>query len=334
MREYGFELRLGAHLERAGLPGLPQVTDGGLIARQLGTSVAGSGTRVMDLVYVEPGPAFVDRIDLSSATIPPLALESSVPVGTSRPVGKAIDAPPAAAREIAERAAEVGFFDLSREGSTFAASRVRRYPDWFGGLVGIENKPDLGTPGDLAAQLRRDVSLQVLDRVVLATESYVTGAHRHRVPDPVGIWRFSPAEDSIEVIRPPAPLEPEAPSVEIRSEHPGRTEITPVSAAEKARQRRRIAERAYGKGWRTFEAPGCANFEAWTVAGSDGLPGCAWADRLVDPATACGPDCPGYVPAPATELPKARERARRTAWTPDPPGGARTQAFLDRYTTE
>jgi hypothetical protein len=331
VREYDFELRLSAQLERDGLPGLPQIAADGLLARQLGTSVVGSGARIMDLVYVAPGPDFARRVDLSPDTIPPLAIESDIEVGSPRSVAKSIDAPPEIASQVAERAAEVGFFEVSRQGGQTVARQAARYPDWVSALVGIENKPDLGTPGDLAAQLRRDVSLQVLDAVILATASHVTRAHRHRLPDPVGIWRVHPDESTIEVVREPGVLDSDRPGFEIRREQPGQFDVEYVSTAAKTRQRRRIAERAYGKGWRTFEPPGCGNFESWTVAGTDGLPGCSWAERLVEPAAECGSDCPGFESAPKPDLESEAERARRTPWEPDPPGTARYQAFLDRF---
>ncbi len=331
MREYDFELRLAALLERDGLPGRPGGAGEGILARQLGTSVVGSGSRIMDLLWVVPGPDFERRVALSAETIPPLAIESAVTVGTTRPIKETIAAPPEVARRVAERAAAVGFFELTRQGGQTVARQAARYPDWFSGLCGIENKPDLGTPGDLAAQLRRDVSLQVLDFVILATASHVTRAHLHRLPDPVGIWRVHPADPSIEVIREPESLDPGEPSFEIRQEQPGQFDVSFVTAREKATQRRRIAERAYGKGWRTYEAPGCANFEPTTVAGTDGLPGCAWAGRLVEPAAECGPDCPGYEHAPTPDLEKQEERARRTPWIPEVSGAARHQSFLDRF---
>jgi hypothetical protein len=332
VREYGFELRLCAHLERGGIPGIPKLRDGGVLGRQLGTSVAGSGARVMDVVYVEPGPAFERRRDLSAATIPPLAIESDVGVGRFRSVTDAIDAPPEVARRIAETAAEAGFFETTRRAGGFVARRTTRYPDWFGRLVGVENKPDLGSPGDLAAQLRQDVSLQVLDAVVLATETYVTRAHLNRLPEAVGVWRVDfDAKFPIEVIREPQFLEPQAPSFEVVDAHPGRVDVEPVPERAKAAQRRRIAERAYGKGWRTFDAPACANAEPTAVAGTDGLPGCAWKGRLVDPAAECGPSCSGHEPAEPPDLDQAGERERRTGWDPDPPGVARRQADLEHF---
>ena len=335
MREYGFELQLSAHLERDGLPGFSDLEQGGIIGRQLGTSVAGIGSRVMDLVYVEPGPEFDARRRLSAMTIPPLAIESEVGIGRFRPLSSAIDAPPEVATHVAEAAAEAGFFELARHAGTQVVRQTARYPQWFGRLVGIENKPDLGTPGDLAAQLRQDVSLGVLDAVILATGSYVTRAHLNRLPEGVGVWRVDlDAESPIEVVREPSLLGADEPGFEILAEHPGRFEVEPVGPDAKARQRRRIAERAYGKGWRTFDLPACARVEPAEVAGTTGLPGCTWKDRVVDPAAECGPDCGGHEPAspPATDL--TAERARRTAWLQDPPGAARRQADLGHFREE
>lgn len=337
VREYGFELRLAAHLERDGLPGLADVEDGGLLGRQLGTSVAGAGSRVMDLVYVEPGPDFDIRRRLSGRTIPPVAIESDVGVGRFQPLASAIDAPPEIARRIGEAAAEAGFFELARRSGSVVARQTTRYPDWFGRLVGIENKPDLGSPGDLAAQLRQDRSLRVLDAVILATETYVTRAHLNRLPDAIGVWRVDfDAPDPIEVIREPSRLRTDGAGFEVVDAGPGRVDVEPVSQADKARQRRRIAERAYGKGWRTFELPACATADPTAVAGTTGLPGCSWKGRLVDPAAECGPSCSGHEPAaaPVPERGPEAERERRTPWVADPPGVARRQVDLDHFRSE
>lgn len=335
MREYGFELRLAAHLERAGIPGIPTLDQGGILGRQLGTSVVGVGSRVMDLVYVEPGPAFETRRRLASGTIPPLAIESDIGVGRFRPVTGALDAPPEIARRIAEDAAAVGFFETTRRNGRTVARRTTRYPDWFGRLVGIENKPDLGSPGDLAAQLRQDRSLGVLDAVVLATSSYVTRAHLNRIPDAIGVWRVDLDEsDPIEVVREPSPLDVSGTGFEIVDEYTGRLEVAPVDPAEKAGQRRRIAERAYGKGWRTFQFPACAHADPRSVAGTDGLPGCTWKGRLVEPGAECGATCPGHEPGSAPAVALAAERERRTPWIADPPGAARRQADLEHFRGE
>lgn len=332
VREYGFELTVAAALERAGLPGSPGVEAGGFLARQLGTSVRAAGSRIMDLVYVAPGPTFEERVKLSPRTIPPRAIESDVSVGSWTPAASAVEAPPEVATEIVDTAVSAGFFERRRRGGRTVIRRATRYPDsWFCGLLGIENKPDLARPGDLLAQLRRDRSLQVLDRLVVLTASHVTRAHRNRLPGSVGIWRFDPDDGQFEAIRDPAPLDSAAASFEIRAERPGRFDVMPVEPAAKARQRRRIAERAYGKGWRTFELPGCAKASPRTIAGTDGLPGCEWAGRLVEPNAECSTACPGYDPARPPSIDLDAERERRTPWDADPPGAAREQASLSAF---
>ncbi|SHG67622.1 DUF5787 family protein [Halobaculum gomorrense] len=319
--EFGFELALCAHLEAA--------TDW-VLARQLGGAVAAPGSRIVDIVGLVPGPAFDERTRITDRTIPPKAVESDAGVGEAVPVAEAVDARPDRARGIADAAVDRGFFTEERHGGTRYVRKATRYPDdWVDELVAIENKPDLGRPGDLRRQLRVDASLALFDRVVLATESHVTGAHLNRIPESVGVWRFRPAAGEHEVIREATPLDTDGPGVELLAEHPGRTDVAIVSADEKAEKRRRIAERAYGKGWRTYAFPGCDNCGAT----ADGRPRCAHFDRVVDPASDCGESCSGWQPGdPASgDDDAAALRDARTPWERDPPGVARRQAGLDRF---
>ncbi|QLH76347.1 hypothetical protein HZS55_03080 [Halosimplex rubrum] len=335
MQEFAFELALCAHLE-----GPERV-----VGRQLGAAV--HGRRVADVCLVEPGPEFEGRAAITPETIPPLAIESAVGPGTARSVTDAFDCHPDRARAVAQRAVELGFFERERAGASTAVRATVRYPDdWFDSLVGIENKPDLNRPGDLRDQLRIDASLGVFDEVILATETYVTGAHLNRLPDAVGVWRFDPETGEREVVREPESLETDGPGIELLDREPGRAEVRPVTAAEKRRQRRRIAERAYGKGWRTYELPDCercapGDAEPAEVADA-GLPWCAWGEELVRPVADCGPACPGYEPVDgdgehgdAGDDPPTGDRdairARRSAWEPDPAGVDRRQAGLDRF---
>ena len=319
--EFAFELALCAHLERA--------TDW-VLARQLGGAVAAPGSRVVDVVGVVPGPGFDDRTRITERTIPPAAVESRVGVGEAVAAGRAIDAHPEHAREVVAEAVACGFFAEERRGGKRYVRKATRYPDdWVGELVAIENKPDLGRPGDLERQLRVDASLALFDRVVLATESHVTGAHLNRIPEAVGVWRFRPDTGEREVVREPTPLDTDAGGVELLAEHPGRTDVALVSAAEKARKRRRIAERAYGKGWRTYEFPACAN----CTADGDGLPRCGHFERVVDPASDCGESCPGVERGEqaADGDDAAALRDARTPWVRDPPGVVSRQSGLDRF---
>lgn len=330
MREYGFELRLCAHLEAAGaVPGVGR--EAGVVARQLGTSVHAAAGRIVDTVCVLPGPAFDERVTLTSETVPLAVLDADVPVGEYERVTRVFDGPPERARAVADRGADAGFLDVTRRDGQRVVRQVARYPDWVGGLVGVENKPDLGRPGDLERQLRHDASLGVLDYAVLATESHVTRAHLNRLPDEVGVWRVDADRDGdpVEVVRAPERLDAAGPGLEVLDEHAARTDVRPVTADEKARQRRRVAERAYGKGWRTFDVPACAR--ASTGSGDDtALPYCEHFGRVVDPASECGGGCPGFRESDPPPADLDAERERRTAWQRDA-GGRRRQAGLDQF---
>lgn len=325
MREFAFELALCAHLEAKADPGE-------LVSRQLGASVHGS--RVVDVLQVSPGHEFDERVAITSQRIPAVAVESDVGSGRARYWKDAFDCHPERARRAVDRAVEVDFFEAERRNGRTYVRQAVRYPDWFGRLRGVENKPDLGRPGNLRLQLRRDVALGLLDEVVLATASYVTRAHLNRIPDEVGVWRFDPDTGEHTVVREPEPLVPDRAGIELLEERPGRTDIRVVSAGEKARQRRRMAERAYGTGWRlpADGFPDCARVEVGDAAGASTLPRCGWKDRIVHPAEECGPDCPGHEPGEAPDVDPVGERGRRTGWNPDPPGRCRRQARLDRYT--
>jgi hypothetical protein len=322
VQEFAFELALCACLERT----RPER----LYARQLGGGV--DGRRVVDVVAVEPGAEFDRRAAVTAETIPPLAVESDVGPGRARRPADAFGCRPERARAVAERAVEVGFFERERRDGHAAIRQTVRYPDWFDGLVAIENKPDLGRPGALRDQLRTDVSLALFDEVVLCTESYVTAAHRNRLPDEVGLWRFDPESGEREVVREARRLAVDDPGIELLERRAGRAEIRPVPATRKARVRRRVAERAYGKGWRTYDLPACDRCApAAAPDGDAGLPWCAWKEQTVRPVTECGPDCGGHDPADPPAVDADAVRARRGPWEPDPDGVARRQVGLDRF---
>ncbi|WP_336343139.1 DUF5787 family protein [Halalkalicoccus ordinarius] len=316
MREFAFELSLCARLER----------EGGIVARQLGGAVRSPGSRILDVVRLEPGPEFDERAAITADSIPGLAIESDVGTGRARYWRDALDADPDWAREAVDRAVEIGFFERERRDGREFVRRATRYPDWFSTITAIENKPDLSNPGDLERQLRFDVSLGLVDEVVLATESYVTRAHLNRLPEEVGVWRFVDGER--EVVKEPTRLSSEGWGVELGERRPLRTDVSFVSPAAKARKRRRIAERAYGRGWRVGP-PTCANAAIGEVAGAS-VPYCSYYDRIVDPG-GCGPSCPGYESGEAPEVDPEAERDRRTPWVRNPTGRRRRQVGLDWF---
>jgi len=316
--EFRFELALCAALEAPDR----------VVARQLGAGIENPGGRIVDVCVLTPGPEFDRRAAITPDRIPAPAIEAAVGPGEAVPLGAAFDLPPDRAEAVAERAAEVGYLERERRDGRPVVRATARYPDdWVGSLTAIENKPDLGTPGDLAAQLRYDAALGLFDEVVLATASYVTRAHLNRIPESVGVWRFDPDTGERDVVREPTPLDPDAPGVEIREERGLRTDVALVDPAAKTRKRRRMAERAYGKGWRP-DPPSCAH----ATATDDGRPYCERFDRVVDPGRDCGATCDAREPADPPETGRRRLRDERTAWTADPAGdGPRRQSGLSRY---
>lgn len=319
VREYGFELRLCAHLE---------TVSSGIIARQLGGGVHEGGGRILDVVAIEPGPAFDRRRDLAADTIPSEAIESPVGPGRASRWPGEMDVSPEIADRVLAEAVRVGFFEHERRNGRDYVRQTIRYPDWIGKITAIENKPSLDAPGDLLDQLRHDVSLGLVDQVILATASHVTGAHLNRIPREVGVWRVRREEEgvTVDVRRDPTPLDPAAWGIEVHDRSPLATAIRPVSPAAKARARTRLAERAYGKGWRPA-FPACSEARVASSSGTPSLPYCDWKDRVVDSA-GCGPACPGHTPADPPVSERAAERASRTAWDANPTGFVREQASL------
>ncbi|WP_224333660.1 DUF5787 family protein [Haloprofundus halobius] len=319
MQEFGFELALCAHLE--------ETTDS-LVARQLGAAVASPGSRIVDTVLVEPGLAFETRTRITPHSIPALAIESDVGVGCATYWKDAFDCHPDVARRVTDRAVELGFFEAERRGSRRYVRRTTRYPEsWFARLVGVENKPDLGRPGDLERQLRTDVSLALFDEVVLATESYVTRAHLNRIPEEVGVWRFDPETGEREVVREATTLPISRSGIELLDERPLRTDIAVVGANGKRRKRRRIAERAYGKGWRNYALPPCARMNPT----DDGRPYCEHFGSVVDPGSDCGESCPEFEAGDGSKQELDAIRAERSPWVREPAGVVRRQSGLDQF---
>jgi hypothetical protein len=317
--EFAFELALCARLE---------ATTDRLVARQLGGAVADPGGRVVDVVAVSPGPEFADRAAITARSLPAPVVEGPVGAGEAVAPAAAVDCHPERRAELVDRAVERGFLERVRRDGRTLVRQTTRYPgDWFDRLVAVENKPDLGRPGDLDRQLRHDVALGLFDAVVLATASHVTGAHLNRLPDPVGVWRVDPATGAREVVREPSPLAVGEPGFEPTADAPDRTDVARVEPAAKRRVRCRIAERAYGKGWRTYEPPACAR----ATVTDDGRPRCAHYDRVIEPATDCGPDCPAFEPGEPPALDAATLRAARSRWVAEPAGVAGRQAGLDRF---
>ena len=324
MGEYAFELALCAQLESS---------DDAIVSRQLGGAVVNPDRRVLDVVVVEPGPAFEIRARLTDATIPRRILEAPIGAGSFRDWRRVLGDGIAAEKAI-EQAIDIGILEIDHDRGRELVRLVDRYPeDWFDRIIAIENKPHLDEPGALYDQLQFDVSLALVDAVVLVTESYVTRAHRNRLPDEIGIWRFDPGEGSLKVVVEASELETGDPGVEIARQHTGRAEIDIVDVTSKRHARRHLAERAYGKGWRTYRFPPCRQLEP-DVGPVPGGPFCTHFDRLIRPERDCGPGCPGFKPGPPPSVDLDGLRAANSPWKRNPPDRRRHQASLAHFISD
>ncbi|QLG27217.1 hypothetical protein HUG10_06525 [Halorarum halophilum] len=164
--------------------------------------------------------------------------------------------------------------------------RVREYPDWVERVVVVENKPDLDASAAraLAGQLRHDLDAGLADEVWVATGATgnrVSPALLEDMPVEVGVLEFDFGDgvgpDAAEVLW-----------------HPTR-----LDADGDPDKRLELAERGYGKGWRSFREtmrPDCRHFEL-RREGRALVPYCGAKER-VPTAAECSGGCPEFSPEP------------------------------------
>jgi hypothetical protein len=317
--ERAFEFQLCAHLEE---------TRDAIVARQIGGSPVRDRRRILDVVCIEPGQAFETRTQIGSRSIPDVLLRAAIPTGRFTPARRCLEVDPPHRETIIDAGVAAGFLERERRGGRTVIRRTVAYPtDWFDRIIAIENKPDLRSPGTLPDQVRFDLSLAVADAVIVATASTVTGAHLNRIPDAVGVWEFDPQLGSCTVHRDPQQLRTDAPAVVPTGRRSDHVTVRPVSVAQKRRVRRRIAERAYGRGWRRFPLVGCAHFRLDAAA----APRCTELGSPIDPAHTCGEHCPFFAPAAPPADVRTAVRAARTPWVADVDGFAREQSRIGEF---
>ena len=230
-------------------------------------------------------------------------------------------------REAVHRAADRDLLETRRRSNRIEIRRVRPYPDWVRRIVAIENKPDLdrSAADALADQLSHDVETALADEVWLATEATgedVEPALLRSMPIEAGILttRFgtTAAADSAcgPVVDTGAAVVDWLPS-----------DLAPTGTrerdAETVATRLALAERAYGKGWRSYHdtmRPDCRHFEL-RRAGRALVPHCAAKDRLPT-ARECSGSCPSFSPEPPPW--------RTKGWPIEGGPGNGIQAVLDR----
>ena len=237
-------------------------------------------------------------------------------------------------RQAVHRAADRDLIETRRRGNRIELRRHRPYPDWVERIVAIENKPDLdrSAADALADQLAHDVETGLADEVWLATETTgerVEPALLRSMPVEAGILttRFGPADrtgvdgDSEETTDDPV-VDRDAATVDWLP-----SELAPKGSAgrdaETVTRRLEIAERAYGKGWRSYHEtmrPDCRHF-ALRRAGRGLVPYCGAKDRCPTDRE-CAGSCPSFSPEPPAW--------RTKGWPIEGGPGKGMQRLLDR----
>ncbi len=238
-------------------------------------------------------------------------------------------------RESIHRAAARDLVETRKRRNRIELRRIRPYPDWIDRIVAIENKPDLdrSAANALVDQLEHDVETALADEVWLATESTgdrVEPALLRSMPVEAGILTTSfgaggseraddRREDTVGV---DADVTADAAAVDWLP-----SDLTPADPnardPETITQRLEIAERAYGKGWRSYHdtmRPDCRHFEL-RRAGRALVPHCVAKDRCPT-ARECAGSCPSFTPEPPAW--------RTNGWPIEGGPGKGIRALLDR----
>jgi len=211
-------------------------------------------------------------------------------------------------REAVHRAADRGLVERRRRGNRVQLRRKRPYPDWVDRVVAIENKPDLDRSAAraLVDQLERDVALGLADEVWVATAATggtVEPALLEAVPVEAGILVVEP--DDATVAWHPGALAVDEPGTRIRDRPAGGDHDASAARFEyadadwKADKRLAIAERAYGRGWRSYAdsmRPDCRHFTLRDTA-SGVLPYCE-GKACHQTAGECRGSCGEFEPEP------------------------------------
>ena len=186
-------------------------------------------------------------------------------------------------REAVHRAAARDAVETRRRGNRIELRRVGPYPDWVSRVVAVEHKPDLDASAAraLASQLEYDVDCGLLDEVWVATRATddpVPPVLLEAFPVEAGVLAVDPLEGTAEVLWHPSTL-----------------------AVSGEAKRRVLAERAFGRGWRSYVdtmRPDCRHFELEEVGGAF-VPYCAAKGRCQTGAE-CSGSCPAFEPEPPT----------------------------------
>ena len=302
--EFGYELLVCRYAELAWHPdGEPRPA---IVSRQLGTK-----KRRWDTVVVEVEPeAFAARRAFGDRTLDSdlLHVVRNAPAAWAwyRDALPHPGYPWRHVREAVHRAAARDLVETRRRGNRIELRRVRPYPEWVRRIVAIENKPDLdrSAADALVDQLDHDVETALADEVWLATETTgdrVEPALLRSMPVEAGILTTAFADGGGDDARGragSAAVDADAAAVKWLP-----SDLAPADPSgrdpEAVTRRLEIAERAYGKGWRSYHdtmRPDCRHFQL-RRAGRALVPRCAAKDRCPTDRE-CAGSCPSFAPEP------------------------------------
>ncbi|MFB6089987.1 MAG: DUF5787 family protein [Halobellus sp.] len=300
--EFGFELSVCRWAETAWPPGTTR-DSAVLVARQLGTR-----ERRWDTVVLECDPdGLAARAQFGERELDSdlLHVVRNAPAAWAwyRDALPHPGYPWRYVRAAVHRAAGRDLVEKRRRGNRVEIRRTAPYPDWLRRIVAIENKPDLDASAAraLSDQLEHDVETGLADEVWVATEATggrIEPALLEDLPVDVGILALSFDETDDDAATTGTDIRVDA-SVEW---YP--SEVTPPDAdRDEGRRRRRLelAERAYGRGWRSYYEtmrPDCRHFEL-RRHGRALVPYCA-AKARSQTAAECSGSCSEFEPEPPT----------------------------------
>ncbi|MFB6103886.1 MAG: DUF5787 family protein [Halobacteriaceae archaeon] len=308
--EFGFELRFCAWAERHWPP-----TGAGenpvVVGRQVGTR-----RRRWDTVIVEADPdGLADRAAFGAETLDSDLLDvlrhAPEEWAWYRDALPDPGYPWRYVRESIHRASDRGILDTRRDGNRIEIRRIAPYPDWVRRLIAIEHKPDLDASAAraLSDQLQRDVALGLADEVWLATRATgdrVEPGLLADIPVEAGVLVVDGTEEFAGAVQwHPRSLAVSAPGTRILDRPAGgdhdrsAVRFEYLNPAAKADRRIELAERVYGRGWRSYietMRPDCRHFTV-ERQGPGYVPYCRAKDRE-QRARECAGSCPDFEPEP------------------------------------
>jgi len=321
--EFHFELRVCQWAERHWPPGGDRTGgtgresrgedgDGGesthLVARQIGT-----GRRRWDTVVVECDPdGLARRAHFGAAELDSdlLHVVRNAPAewGWYRDALPDPGYPWQYVREAVHRAADRGLVERRKRGNRVELRRKWPYPDWVRRVVAVENKPDLDASAarQLQPQVEHDVAMSLADEVWVATAATGDSVEPALLEDlPVEAGILTVDDEGASVAWHPTTLAVDYPGTRITERPDGGDHDASAVRFEyadpdwKRDKRLELAERAYGRGWRSYldtMRPDCRHFEL--AAESTGVYPYCGAKECSQTAGECSGSCPDFEPEP------------------------------------